>query len=416
MGVSRASRHRGARGRKARRRAQGAVRSPLGRGPRRQRAAAVRARRRYAAGRRAGMHRLGGIHGHRRRPLVLEQEHARQRSQDRVDPPGRRRRGAAEGGPEPGRRHRAAVRSEPAQPGRRRRPAAPGRGRNAPRQPHQRLANLGHASATRRPAVLDPRRFQQRPLPAAPAEHRHDRPRLRRADARSRRRDQRRRRLRLVPPECAAEGLAAGERAAGARRAAGAGTRDARRRGLRPPLPRGHFCLRPRRRNLGRRVAAQGHARLLQRCRPRSLYLERRQPLGGADGRRAHAPGGRRARRSRRPRQPRAGDRRGDRSRRRDADSAHARGAARARRVRRVQEQRLRASRRRHSRHARSGDAAHANAGPDAGARARPGPRIDAALSRRDRAVHRRRLFRRHQRHRRRLRPRGHVERRDRRR
>ena len=54
--------------------------------------------------------------------------------------------------------------------------------------------------------------------------------------------------------------------------------------------------------HLGRRVAAQGHARLLQRDRPGGLHLGGRQRVGRADGRRAHAPRGCRARRGGRPR------------------------------------------------------------------------------------------------------------------
>ncbi len=182
-------------------------------------------------------------------------------------------------------------------PERPRRLPAPGRRRDAARAPHQRAAHLRHAPATRRPAIRDPRRLQQRPLPAAPAEHRHDAARVRRALAQARVGHQRRRRLRLVPPERAAEGLAAGQRVARAGRAPRAGARDAGRRGIRAPLPRGHLRGRPRRGHMGRRVAAQGHARPLQRVRPRGLHLGRRQRVGGPDGRRAHARRGHRARR-----------------------------------------------------------------------------------------------------------------------
>jgi hypothetical protein len=58
-------------------------------------------RRRQRAGRRAAMHRLGGAQRDRRRPLVLEQGHARHRPRIELDSRSRRRRGAAQGRPGP---------------------------------------------------------------------------------------------------------------------------------------------------------------------------------------------------------------------------------------------------------------------------------------------------------------------------
>ena len=116
--------------------------------------------------------------------------------------------------------------------------------------------------------------------------------RIRPAGAQPRLRGQRHRRLRLVPPERAAEGDAAGQRAARTGRAPGARARDAGRRRVRAALPAGQLRRRSRRRCLGRRIAAQGHARLLQRVRPGGVHVEGRQPVDGADGRRAHAARG----------------------------------------------------------------------------------------------------------------------------
>ena len=69
------------------------------------------------------------------------------------------------------------------------------------------------------------------------------------------------------------------------------------------------LCRRPCRRHLGRRLATQGHARLLQRRRPGSLHLEGRQRIDGADGGRAHAARGCRARGQRGAHEPGAIDR-----------------------------------------------------------------------------------------------------------
>ena len=113
-------------------------------------------------------------------------EHARQHAQDRLDPAGRRRGGAAEGR---SRRRSSSRRGRTCRlfgAERPRRLPAPGRGRDAARPPHQRAAHLRHAPAARRPAVRDARRLQQRPLPAAAAEHRHDAARVRRALAQAR--------------------------------------------------------------------------------------------------------------------------------------------------------------------------------------------------------------------------------------
>ena len=288
-----------------------------------------------------GLHRLGGVHGHRRRPLVLEQQHARQHAQHRLDPPGRRRGGAAEGRSLAARR-RGAAGCEAVRAERPRRLPAPGRGRDAARPPHQRAAHLRHAPATRRPAYATRAGSNNAhfllPRPSTDTTPRE----YAELSLRPGLRPQRRRRLRLVPHERAAEGVTAGQRVARARRAPRAGAGDAGRRGIRAPLPRGHLRGRPRRGHLGRRVAAQGHARSLQRVRPRGLHLGRRQRVGGPDGRRAHARRGHRARRGRRPRQPRAGDRPGQRSARRGAAAAHPGGPARARHVRHLQEQRAR--------------------------------------------------------------------------
>ncbi len=105
------------------------------------------------------------------------------------------------------------------------------------------------------------------------------------------------------------------------------------------------YAVGPRCRGLGRRVAAQGHARLLQRGRAGGLHLEGQQRFDGADGRRAHAAGGCGAGGARGDRQPAAGDRPRDRPRSARAGAAHPRGAGRARCLRRLQEQRVRAAR-----------------------------------------------------------------------
>ena len=207
---------------------------------------------------------------------------------DPVDPAGGRRGGATEAGSRTDRGHRPA-RSRRAHDGSGRRYSAPDRGRGAARAARERAAHVGHPAAAGRPRIRHPRRLQQRALPDAAAAHRHHAEGVRRVDAQRRLRDQRDRRLRLVPPECLAESHAAGHRAARAGATAGARARDAGRRSLRVALPARHVRCRPRGRHLGRRLAAKGHARPLQRRRAGSVHLEGQQRIDGVDGRRAHA-------------------------------------------------------------------------------------------------------------------------------
>ena len=60
---------------------------------------------------------------------------------------------------------------------------APHRGRGAARRPPERAAHVGHPAAARRRRIRDPRRIQQRALPAAAAAHRHHAEAVRRTDA-----------------------------------------------------------------------------------------------------------------------------------------------------------------------------------------------------------------------------------------
>ncbi len=149
-----------------------------------------------------GLPRLGGLARDRRRPLVLEQEHARQRTRHRLDPAGRRRGGAVEGGPRAHCGHRPAG-GECPQQGRGRRYSAPDRGRGPARPAHQRPAHLGHPPAAGRRRVRDPRRLQQRALPDPAAAYRHHAQGVRGTGPQLRLRDQRGRRLRLVSRQCA---------------------------------------------------------------------------------------------------------------------------------------------------------------------------------------------------------------------
>ena len=134
-------------------------------------------------GRRAGLHRLGRVHGDRRRPFVLEQEHARQRARDRLDPAGRRRGGAAEGGPRADRGHGAAGSAACGTRAWSATSSAWSKTRPCARERVNALRTVRHAAATRRPAVRHPRRLEQRALPAAAAAHRHHAARVRRARA-----------------------------------------------------------------------------------------------------------------------------------------------------------------------------------------------------------------------------------------
>ena len=80
-------------------RAQSGIRSLVGRCARRARSAAVRAGSRSAAGYEARVHRLGGTVSDRRRPFMLERADDGHGQQYRVDPQGRRDRGATQGRP-----------------------------------------------------------------------------------------------------------------------------------------------------------------------------------------------------------------------------------------------------------------------------------------------------------------------------
>ena len=75
------------------------IRSPVGRCAHGTRSAAVRQGSRSGAGCEARVHRLGGTLGDRRRPFVLERADDRHGQRHRVDPQGRRDRGAAQGRP-----------------------------------------------------------------------------------------------------------------------------------------------------------------------------------------------------------------------------------------------------------------------------------------------------------------------------
>ena len=152
-------------------------RPPLERGARRRRAAPVRAGRRHAQGVApacidwAAFAAIAGDHSCSSRTCSTT-------CSDRLDPAGRRRLRAAQGRHLARRRRSRAGREAPAR-------ALVGdfqrlveneaRARRAP----ERAAHRGHPAAARRPAVRDPRRLEQRPFPAAPAEHRHDAARLR---------------------------------------------------------------------------------------------------------------------------------------------------------------------------------------------------------------------------------------------
>ena len=109
-------------------------------------------------------------------------------------------------------------------------------------------------------------------------------------------------------------------------RAPHARPRRALRRGVCAAFPRRHLRGRPRRRQLGRCVAAQGHARLLQPERDGGVHVEGARAHDRADGRCAHAPAGRRARRRFGPQEHRTGARcaAGRRSTRRPNSSVHA--------------------------------------------------------------------------------------------
>ncbi len=85
---------------------------------------------------------------------------------------------------------------------------------------------------------------------------------------------ERSRRLCLVSHQRDGEGEPARQRAAFARGAARAGARHAVRRGVRAALSGRRLCGRSRRGQLGRCVAAQGHARLLQPERARGVHVE----------------------------------------------------------------------------------------------------------------------------------------------
>ena len=109
LGLPRAPRHRRAGRRAARPRAQGTVRPPLGRSANRQRAAPVRARRRLEQGVApdcidwAAFTAIAGDHSCSSSSMLDSA------LDDRLDPPGRRRGGAAEGRPLADRRRGAAA-------------------------------------------------------------------------------------------------------------------------------------------------------------------------------------------------------------------------------------------------------------------------------------------------------------------
>ena len=249
VGLSRAPRHRRAGRRAARPGTQGAVRAPLGRGPRRPRAAPVRAGADTQQGLApacidwAAFAAIAGDHSCSSKNMLDNV------ARHRLDPAGCRRGGPAEGRPRAHRRHGAAGRergdmtwSTTCSAWSRTRRCGPN-ALNALRTADTRLQRADPRYATR--AGSNNAHFLL-PRPRTDTTRQ-----VRRLDAEPGLRDQRGRGLWLVPPERAAEGDAAGQRAARAGRTPGARARDAGRRGLRAALPGGHLRGRPCRRDLG---------------------------------------------------------------------------------------------------------------------------------------------------------------------
>ena len=344
-----------------------------------------------APGRRARLPRLGGVRGNRRRSFVLEQEHARHRA--------RRRTGSCRS-PTSRRSSRSISRGSPSPPP----PEAKPGGKNIVS-----ISSAWSTTSAARAARLNALRTADTRLQRADPQYAtragsnnahfllpRPRPTRRRWSTRE---------LALRPgSEVNAIGVyawfhlsalqkatrLANEPLAPAERA-GAGARDARRRRVRASLPRGQLRRRSRRRRLGRRLAAKGHARLLQRIRARGLHVDRRQPLDGPDGRRAHAARGHSS--ARRWRSAASLEQVVDHASGRGRAAlraAHADGAEpspmRSTSARRT----VRAARRRGcGRPPEAYAQAARSARPDAGAGARARARLDAALPRRGRPVRR---------------------------
>lgn len=146
-----------------------------------------------------------------------------------------------------------------------------------PRGAGQRIAHCRQPVAACRSGICNPRRFQQRSFPAAPAEHRHALAGIRRSHDEGGFRNQRDRGVHVVSPKCHAEGHPARRRETCAGSARGPSTRHVVRRGLPAALPRGRLRVGSRCGDLGGYLATQGHARLLQRSRARGLPVEGQQ-------------------------------------------------------------------------------------------------------------------------------------------